>query len=326
GNTIASVNRYWATWAVYDKDKRRPAAYKTGTTDENKDIDAFGYVAPPKDPEAPAIAVGIWLGNSDADAINPVTSVSSSAPLWSHIITEVTKGTPIEKFKRPDGIVEARVDAWSGMKPGPGTESTITELFIEGTEDGLRRDDMHVEREIDAATGLLWDEGCTGPMESRYFLDFSQVESRFPQWQRYTRGWAERAARGAGVRGGPKRTPTSYFFDGFLVPFGRTWGGQFAPTDVCTAQPPICEPGGGPPTPEPSIIVPCVTLPPPTAEPSNGGPKPTKTPGGGPTLPIGDALRVGGLAPGAFFPLIVPLVIIGVGRLVKPIRPPGRRR
>ena len=50
GNTIASVNRYWATWAVMDKGERRPAAYKTGTTDENKDIDAFGYVAPPKDP------------------------------------------------------------------------------------------------------------------------------------------------------------------------------------------------------------------------------------------------------------------------------------
>src|SRR2546422_1154732 len=66
GNTIRSVNAYWATWQVLEKGTRRPATVKTGTTDENKDIDAFGFVAPPADPKAPAIAVGVWLGNSDA--------------------------------------------------------------------------------------------------------------------------------------------------------------------------------------------------------------------------------------------------------------------
>ena len=126
GNTIASVNRYWAQWAVTDKGQRRPAAYKTGTTDENKDIDAFGYVAPPKDPDAPAIAVGVWLGNSDAAVVNSVPSTLSSAPFWHHIISDVTKGTPITKFKRPDGIVEVEVDKWSGMRPGPGTQSTVS--------------------------------------------------------------------------------------------------------------------------------------------------------------------------------------------------------
>jgi membrane peptidoglycan carboxypeptidase len=33
GNTIESVNRYWAAWAIEEDGKRRPAAYKTGTTD-----------------------------------------------------------------------------------------------------------------------------------------------------------------------------------------------------------------------------------------------------------------------------------------------------
>jgi membrane peptidoglycan carboxypeptidase len=322
GNTIASVNRYWAMWAVYDKGERRPAAYKTGTTDENKDIDAFGYVAPPKDPEAPAIAVGIWLGNSDADIVNPVTSVSSAAPLWHHIISDVTKGTPIEKFKRPNGIVDVEVDAWSGLRPGPGTQSTVSELFIDGTQESLRRDDMHSTRAIDAATDLLWDEGCTGPKEERYFLDFSNVESRFPKWQRANQGWAERAARGPGRLGGPRRTPTAYFFDGFLVPFGRTWGGRFAPTDVCTFQPPICEePGGGPPTPVPSNVVPCVTPSPPTTEPTKpGGPKPTATP----QPADGAANTVDGLLPGVFFPLAVPVMFLGLGRLLRPIRPNRR--
>jgi membrane peptidoglycan carboxypeptidase len=330
GNTIDSVNRYWAAWKPLEKGERRPAAYKTGTTDENKDIDAFGYVAPPKDKDAPAIAVGVWLGNSDADVVGAVPSTQSSAPLWSRIMTDVTKGTPIAEFKRPGGIVEMEVDAWSGLRPGPGTQQTVKELFIEGTEKSIRRDDMHSAVAIDAATGLLWDDGCTGPRQDRLFLDFSNVESRFNKWQRANQGWAERAARGAGVYGGPKRTPTAYFWIPGYNPFGRTWGGRFPPAKVCTAKPPVCEePGGGPPTPEPSVIVPCVTLPPPASsgpeptKPGGGGPKPTKTP-----QPSGNgaATAAAGIPPGAIFPLAVPLVFFGVGRLLKPNRRPGRRR
>ena len=44
---------------------RRPAAYKTGTTNDNRDVHAYGYLAPPKDTKAPALAVGVWMGNSD---------------------------------------------------------------------------------------------------------------------------------------------------------------------------------------------------------------------------------------------------------------------
>ena len=330
GNTIDSVNRFWAEWKVLEKGQRRPAAYKTGTTDENKDIDAFGYVAPPKNKDAPAIAVGVWMGNSDAAVVASVPSTQSSAPLWSNIITEVTKGMPIANFKRPNGIVEMEVDAWSGMRPGPGTQQTITELFIDGTQGNVRRDDTHSPFAIDAATGLRWDEGCVGPREERLFLDFSDVESRFPRWQRANRGWAERAARGSGVYGGPKRTPTSYFWVPGYNPFGRTWGGRFPPTKVCTEKPPVCEEnGGGPPTPEPSVIIPCVTQPPPPSEgpepskPGNGGPKPTKSPG-----PSGEgpATAQAGIAPGALMPLAVPLVFFGIGRLLKPNRPSRRRR
>src|SRR5438093_1553507 len=280
------------------------------------------------------IAVGVWMGNSDAAPVKPVFSTTTTAPLWNKIITEVTKGMPIAKFKRPDGIVEKTVDTFSGMLPGPGTTSTVKELFINGTEDTLRRDDMHVGKQIDQATGKLWQDTCTGPMVEKEYLDFSHVEPRFPQWQRYTQGWADRAAKGSGVRGGPKRTPTSYFLDGFLVPFGRTWGGRFAPTDVCTAVVP-CEPGHGPPTPEPSIIVPCITPEPSFAPPA---PPPTRPATGHPTLPtiFPTATRPMPAAPPpspppAFFPFLVPLVTFFIGRRFRPARPsrpilPRRKR
>jgi len=331
GNTIKSVNAYWARWMVTEKGTRRPAAYKTGTTDESKDIDAFGYVAPPKDPKQPAIAVGVWMGNSDAMAVKPILSTTSTAPLWNKIITEVTKGMPIAKFERPSGIVERKVDAWSGMLPGPGTVQTFNEMFIKGTEDTLQKDDMHVAKDIDAATGKLWEDGCTGPKVSKPFLDFSQVEPRFPQWQKYTEGWATRAAKGAGVRGGPKRTPTTYFFDGGLVPFGRTWGGKFAPTEVCTAVPPTCEPGNGGGNPF-QTGAPCVT-----PEPTNPGPTPTKAGNHKtslPTLPVQTGATVAqppptGFAMAVFLPFLVPLFTFAVGRrfrLDRPGRPIFRRR
>lgn len=276
GNTLKSQNSYWARWTIYEKGKRRPATVKTGTTDDNKDITAFGYVAPPTDPKAPAIVVGVWMGNSDSTPAGAVTSVGSSEALWNHIMTGATKGMPIADFKKPKGIVSATVDAFSGQIPGPYTVKTVTENFIQGTQP-TEKDTLHVETQIDSATGKLWQEGCDGPMVTQGFLDFSSMEPSFPGWQPFTQDWAQRAAKGPGTRGGPKRTATTYFFDGILVPFGRTWGGKFAPTDVC--QPgggQNCGPGGGGGQPGASPT-PC---PSPTPTPTPG---PTATKGGKPT-------------------------------------------
>jgi penicillin-binding protein 1A len=281
GNTITSVNAYWAANQITLNGKRRPAAYKTGTTDDNKDMDAFGFLPPPAAPNLPALAVGVWLGNSDATAMAPITSVASSGALWSHIMRDVSKGLPFAEFKEPSGIVTATVDKWSGLLPGPYTTATVKELFINGTVP-TRVDNLHVRVNIDQATGLLWQAGCTGPEITRGYLDFSSAEPGFPQWQTFTEEWAARAARGPGVVGGPARTATSYFFDGFLVPFGRTWGGSFAPTKVCSAvppptPPPTCGPGGGPPTPQPSGPTPCPTPSPTPSGTPHTTPKPKPT-------------------------------------------------
>ena len=277
GNTLKSQNAYWARWTIYEKGKRRPATVKTGTTDDNKDITAFGYVAPPADDTSPAIVVGVWMGNSDSTAAGEVTSVGSSEALWNHIMTDATKGTPIANFKRPKGLVNETVDAFSGQLPGPYTVKSWNEVFIDGTQP-KSRDTLHVQTAIDSATGDLWQDGCDGPMVQKGYLDFSSMEPAFPQWQPFTQDWAQRAARGPGVAGGPRHTRTTYFFDGFLVPFGRTWGGSFAPTTICT-------PGGGQTCGPPGGGNPFDTPPPcPTPGPT-GTPGPTKTPKPVPTLP-----------------------------------------
>ena len=270
GNTQTKINPYWGAWAVYDGDARRPAAYKTGTTSDNRDVHAYGYLAPPEDQNAPALVAGVWMGNSNNEPNKGSLSLDSSAPLWSAILTDVSKGTPIAEFTAPGGLQKAQVDAFTGRRPGPFTTKTVTELFIEGTVP-KQTETLRVALDIDAASGLRWQEGCVGPRVTKGFFDLSNVEANFPNWQKANQGWAARAAKGSGVRGGPKGTRTSYFYGGSFAPFGRSWGAPFAPTKTCPlapVEPPPCDP----------LATECPSLPPDETVPPGPPGKPSPTP------------------------------------------------
>jgi membrane peptidoglycan carboxypeptidase len=246
GNTQKKINPYWGEFAIYKGGTRRPAAYKTGTTNDNRDVHAYGYLAPPKDKKQPALAVGVWMGNSNNQPNRGSLSLDSSAPLWSAIMTEVSRKYPIASFRAPGGLVTATVDAFTGLRKGPYTTKTVKELFIKGTVP-TGRETIRVSREIDSASGLLWQDGCVGPKVTKGFFNINEVESKYPNWQRANRGWAARAAKGPGVRGGPEGTRTSYFYSNGFAPFGRTWGAPFAPSKKCPLAPvetpqPTCDP------------------------------------------------------------------------------------
>ena len=246
GNTQPKINPYWAEFAVYKGSKRRPAAYKTGTTNDNRDVHAYGYLAPPASKNVPALAVGVWMGNSNNAPNRGSLSLDSSAPLWSAIMQEVSSKQAIANFKAPGGLQTATVDAFTGLKPGPFTKKTVKELFIKGTIP-TQRETIRVSRDIDAASGLLWRAGCVGPRERRGFFNLNEVESNFPNWQKANRNWAARAAKGAGRRGGPEGTRTSYFYNNSFAPFGKSWGAPFAPSAKCpiapvATPPPSCDP------------------------------------------------------------------------------------
>jgi membrane peptidoglycan carboxypeptidase len=270
-NTDPAQNPFWSIRAIHDGSKRRPATLKTGTTDNEIDLAAFGYVAPPKDPKAPALVVGTWMGNSDNSVPpNGTVALETAASLWQAFLTDATRGTPIADFKRPPGIVQVKVDANSGLLPGPYTRRTYTENFIAGTQP-TKVDNTKTGVAIDAATGKLWNASCTGPQVVKGFLDLSTIDAGQPKaWQTADAAWIARATRGPGVRG-PKGTITAYFGFGSIFPFGATWGAPFAPRARCTAlptPPPTCDPllgcvqpsdGGGGPTPTPSGLPPTPT-------------------------------------------------------------------
>ncbi len=292
GNTDSKVNPYWAKWAIVQDKVRREAAYKTGTTEDNRDVAAYGYLAPPDDPSAPQLVVGVWMGNSDNTPNDGKLSLDTSAPVWSRIMTSISDGMPLAKFdsSRPDGLVEAKVDAFSGLKPGPFSSKLVTEWFIANTVP-TQVDDTKTAVEIDSATGDLWQDGCTGPKVTKGVMNLSKVESGFPAWRPYTANWAARAARGIGTVGGPERTRVTVFYNTAFAPFGRTWGTGFAPSATCEPLPVVdpCDPAASQ-FPQASVD-PFATPPPdcPSIEPSptptssrtprpEPSPKPTKAP------------------------------------------------
>ena len=213
------------------------------------------------------------MGNSDNSPNDGKLSLDTSAPLWSAIIEEVTRGEKIAQFKPPGDIQTATVDAFTGLRPGPFTRKTVREFFLPGTVP-TEKEMYRTAASVDAATGLLWQDGCQGPKVTRGFFNLSEVESNFPNWQKANLAWGARAARGSGVRGGPKNTRTSYFYNGAFAPFGRTWGAPFQPRTKCPLYtPPVyCDP----------FLVPDPLAPPPPCVPlptdPGGGFGPVKTP------------------------------------------------
>jgi membrane peptidoglycan carboxypeptidase len=274
GNTVKKVNPYWGEWAIYDGSRRRPAAYKTGTTSDNRDVHAYGYLAPPKEKDLPALAVGVWMGNSNNQPNRGSLSLDSSAPLWSAILTDISRDLPIRGFKAPSGLKTATVDAFTGLRPGPFTRKTVKELFIPGTQP-KKKETIRVALEIDKASGLLWRDGCVGPKVTRGYFDLSEVEANFPAWVKANRSWAARAAK----RGrGPKGTRPTYFYNGSFAPYGRSWGAPFPPSKKCPIAPP--------PEPEPCdpLDPACPVIPPGGGDDDdddgggNGRPQPTPKP------------------------------------------------
>ncbi|MBI1308737.1 MAG: PBP1A family penicillin-binding protein [Proteobacteria bacterium] len=104
----------------------RPMGGKTGTTNDFVDAWFTGYT--------PSIALGVWVGYDTPKSLgHGETGARAALPIWKDFITAATKDQPVEGFAVPDGIDFVRIDADSGLLPGPTTKRTITEAFIPGT-------------------------------------------------------------------------------------------------------------------------------------------------------------------------------------------------
>jgi len=284
-NTDPAQNSIWGRrfQLVAEDGRRRPATLKTGTTNDFRDLQAFGYLAPDVDPAVSegAIITGVWVGNSDFSAIADVFAADGPTFIWHDYMADVIAqtGIKVRDFPRPAGIVEVQVDAISGMRPGEHTTTTITELFAEGNQPA-QEDTLHRELRIEAETGKIWQEGCgdfvtatpSGSVdpsaepqpptaEEKVFLDLDDLESSQPAWREANRAWIERFT---GRESSLRRAPAPPL------------DAPLAPTEECTpGEVPTSSPSPTPsPTPSATPEPTATPEPPPTATP----PPPTPTP------------------------------------------------
>ncbi len=295
-NTDPKQNPIWGNFAIRTADgTRRPATLKTGTTQDANDLVAYGYLPPPTDSGRAAgeyaLVVGVWNGNSDGSPVltaqNPVLSTDVAAPTWHGFTQEVSSTWAVNDFTRPNGLVDADVDAWSGGKPTQFTTQTYHEVFISGTVPGDDTTKVGMQVVPDAnGNDVLWVDGCAGTPETKGFLDLGNVDAGRADWQAADAGWISRAQQGPGVAGGPDPlipTKTSFIFNSRSTPYGKSWGAPFAPTTTCEQAPPSPSPSPSL-EPSPSLLptdTPGETLPPtepPTAPPPTEPPPPTPTP------------------------------------------------
>jgi penicillin-binding protein 1A len=97
----------------------RPAAGKTGTTQDYRDAWFIGYTAD--------LVAGVWFGNDDNTPMNKVTGGSLPAAAWHHFMLAATKSMRVKPLPIPEPT--------SGPLPGsivpppPAEESPLDRLF-----------------------------------------------------------------------------------------------------------------------------------------------------------------------------------------------------
>lgn len=101
----------------------RPAAAKTGTTNDFRDNWTVGYTTD--------YVMGVWAGNDDNSIMYNVSGVQGAAPIWHDSMLVAEQGHPIRDFVNPGGLERQTVTYADGVKTTdwfmPGTVPTSVE-------------------------------------------------------------------------------------------------------------------------------------------------------------------------------------------------------
>lgn len=105
----------------------RPAAGKTGTTNDLRDAWFVGYT--------PELVTGVWVGYDEPREMGKgETGARAASPIWLYFMSEILKDRPVVDFKVPPGVVFARIDSVTGLLASSHTEKVVVQSFKEGTE------------------------------------------------------------------------------------------------------------------------------------------------------------------------------------------------
>lgn len=85
----------------------RPAAVKTGTSNDFRDNLTVGYT--------PDYVVGVWVGNNNNSPMVNIIGVDGAGPIWHDSMMLVEKGRPIQNFPAPPAGVVKKTVSYPGL-------------------------------------------------------------------------------------------------------------------------------------------------------------------------------------------------------------------
>jgi membrane peptidoglycan carboxypeptidase len=235
----------------------RPAALKTGTTDNLQDVLAIGFT--------PQRLTAIWMGNSDNSEMRGISSALGPGVLWRDYMKTVVGGLPVVWYERPAGIVDRTVctnpalvgGGGSGKLPGPGCPASYrrVEHFVQGTEPTTDDRDIYQSAVIAPSAS-----GASGAPSVQFGVCM-RLRSPVVEWQRFVDRWAANAGSLSG---------------------GRFSGSVCGITPASPSPDPNASPSASPDasgSPPPGSGTPAGKTPPPaTAPPPSPTPRPTSPP------------------------------------------------
>lgn len=131
----------------------RPAAAKTGTTNDWRDNWTIGYT--------PELVTGVWVGNADNSEMEHISGISGAGPLWHNFMERALAGKPVQDFLVPPGMVRVEVCDESGLLPTEycPADHRHQEVFLAEAVPTLQ-DNVWQKIKIDRTNNLLGSDLC----------------------------------------------------------------------------------------------------------------------------------------------------------------------
>ena len=124
---LKDVMTYGTAKSLNKFSQKRPAAGKTGTTDDYRDAWFIGYT--------PQMITGVWVGH---DKPRPggkgFTGGAVAAPIWEKFMRKAVAAKPVVDFQRPDTTVSVAIDPENGFLATTDCPVQRHEFYINGTE------------------------------------------------------------------------------------------------------------------------------------------------------------------------------------------------
>ena len=124
---LKDVLIYGTGKSINNFSQERPAAGKTGTTDDYRDAWFIGYT--------PQVITGVWVGyDKPRPGGKGFTGGAICAPIWARFMRSALADKPVIDFPRPETVTTAWIDPTTGYLATPDCPIKLEEFYLEGTQ------------------------------------------------------------------------------------------------------------------------------------------------------------------------------------------------